>query len=154
MRPAARSLPRAAWRIARRAFLAAVPVHFTWKMAQAHAFTGLPPDAFWATVACARASLGDGLLTLPIWGAGALGFAQASWVRTQGWQGWGALIGLAAGVAAGTEMILVYGLGRWGYGASMALLPILQVGLWPVLQMVVLAPPVLWWACRPAGARP
>jgi len=53
-------------RVLARASLVAVPVRFAWEMAQAHAFTGLPPDAFWATLACARASIGDGLLAPPV----------------------------------------------------------------------------------------
>lgn len=142
------------WRVAGRAFLAAVPAHFVWEMSQAHAFTGLPPDAFRATLTCGLASLGDGALTLVIWGAGALVFGRAAWAGSSGWRGWLLVAALAAAVAVGTEVILVHGLRRWGYGRSMPLLPLLRVGLWPLLQMVVLAPPVLWWACRPQGARP
>jgi len=144
---------RRTWLIAGRAFLAAVPVHFVWEMAQAHAFTGLPPDAFWATLACARASVGDGLLTVLVWGAGALLFWHAAWVGPTGWRGWVLLAGLSAAVAVVTEAVLVHILGRWGYRSSMPLLPGVPVGLWPVLQMVLLTPPVLGWACRPGRVR-
>ncbi len=142
------------WRVARRAFLAAFPVHFAWEMSQAHAFTALPADAFRATLACAWATLGDGLLTLLIWGAGALAFARAAWVGPTGWRGWLLATGLAAAIGVGTELVLVYGLHRWGYRSSMPVLPLVPVGLWPVLQMVVLTPPVLWWASRARGGRP
>lgn len=145
---------RQAWRVGLRAFLAAVPVHFVWEMSQAHAFTGLPPDAFRATVACAWASLGDGLLTLLIWVAGWLAFGRAVWVGPTGWRGWLLATGLAAAIAVGTELVLVYGLHRWGYRSSMPVLPLVAVGLWPVLQVVVLTPPVLWWACRSRALRP
>ena len=142
----ARSGQGGAWRVARRAFLAAIPVHFLWEMAQAHAFTGLPPDAFRATLACAHASLGDGFLTVLVWAVGALVFGRAGWVGPTRWRGWLLLLGLAVVVAMGTEVVLVHGLQRWGYGASMPLLPVLQVGLWPVVQMLLVTPPVLWWA--------
>ena len=141
-------------RVAMRAFLAAVPVHFAWEMTQAHAFTGLPPDAFGATLACAWASLGDGVLTLLIWGLGALVLGRAAWAGPAGWRGWLLLAGLTVAVAVGTELVLVHGVKRWGYAASMPLLPVLPVGLWPVLQTVLLTPAVLWWACRPRGMRP
>lgn len=140
-------------RVPARVFLAAVPVHFVWEMAQAHAFTGLPPDGFWATLACARASVGDDVLTLLIWAAGALAFGRAVWVGPIGWRGWLLLAALAVAVAVGTELVLVYGLRRWTYAASMPLLPVVPVGLWPVLQMVVITPPVLWWAGRPPWPR-
>jgi len=140
-------------RVAVRAFLAGVPAHFAWEMAQAHAFTGLPPDAFWATLACARASVGDGVLTLLIWAAGALAFSRVAWVGPIGWRGWLVLAVLAVAVAVGTELVLVYSLRRWTYTASMPLLPVVPVGLWPVLQMVVITQPVLWWAGRPPRPR-
>ncbi len=142
------------WRVAGRAFGAAVPVHFAWEMSQAHAYTGLPPDAFRATLACAGASVGDGLLTLLIWGAGWLVFARAAWLGPTGWRGWLLAIGLAVAIAVGIEMVLVYGLHRWNYRSAMPVLPLVPVGLWPVLQMVVLTPPVLWWACRSRALRP
>ncbi len=154
MTPRMEGRHREARRVAMRAFLAAVPVHFAWEMTQAHAFTGLPSDAFWASLACAWASLGDGVLTLLIWGAGALTFRRAVWLGPTGWRGWLLVVGVAAAVAVGTELVLVGGLRRWGYAASMPVLPALPVGLWPVLQMVVLTPPVLSWACRSRALRP
>ncbi len=154
MRPAVTRTHQGAWPVGMRALLAAVPVHFVWEMSQAHAFTGLPPDAFRATLACAWASLGDGLLTLVIWGAGALAFGRVAWVGPTRWRGWLLATGLAAGIAVATELVLVYGLHRWGYGSSMPVLPLVPVGLWPALQMMLLSPPVLWWACRSRGARP
>ena len=127
-----------AWRVALRAFLATIPVSFVWEMAQAHAFTGLPASMFWATIACALASLGDGLLVLLIWSAGALVFGQAAWVRMEGWRGWLllAILGIIVGIVV--EVAFVHVLGRWGYRESMPLLPGIHVGLLPVFLLPVL----------------
>jgi len=138
-------------RISARAFGLAVPVHFSWEMGQAYAFTGLPGEAWAATAACAFASLGDGLLTLLILGGGATIFRSWSWFEPRRREQW-ALVGiLSFGVAVATEWILVYELHRWGYASSMPLIPGLRVGLLPVLQMVLLTPLVLRWASLRPG---
>jgi hypothetical protein len=117
-------------------------------------FTGLPADALSATAACALASVGDGLLVLLIWGTGVLVFGQAAWVRTKGWRRWMLLVILAIIVGIVVEIAFVHGLGKWGYRDAMPLLPLIRVGLVPVLLFPLFAPPILWWASRPRGGRP
>ncbi|MBI4574018.1 MAG: hypothetical protein HY713_12140 [candidate division NC10 bacterium] len=139
------------FRISARAFGLAVPVHFSWEMSQANAFTGMPREVWAATAACAFASLGDGLLTLLILAGGAAAFRSWTWFDARLPGRW-ALVGiLSFGVAVVTEWVLVYELHRWGYATSMPLIPGLRVGLLPVLQMVLLSPLVLRWASLPPG---
>jgi len=140
-------------RVSIRAFGLAVPVHFVWEMSQAYAFTGMPRETWTATAACAFASLGDGLLTLLILGGGAIVFRSWRWFEARLPGRWVLLEVVSFGVAVATEWVLVYGLHRWGYAASMPLIPGLGVGLLPVLQMVLLTPLVLWWAGLPASRK-
>ncbi len=136
--------------VAVRAVAAAIPVHFVWEMAHSYLFVGLPAGVSAATWACFVASLGDGALTLLILGAGAVPFGTLAWVRRPGWRPWLTAVGLSLLVAVVVERILVYGLRRWAYDADMPIIPGLRVGLTPALQMVLLTPPILWWASRPA----
>jgi hypothetical protein len=135
-------------RLAARAFLLAVPLHFAWEMAQSYLFVGMPLDAWRSTAACFVASLGDGLLTLLILGAGAVIFGTLAWMRRAGWGRWLTAMGLSLAVAIVMEWVLVYRLRRWAYDVDMPLIPGLRVGLTPLLQMALLTPPILWWASR------
>ena len=55
-------------------------------------------------------------------------------------------------IAVMVEWIAMSGLGRWSYTASMPLLPVLGVGVVPVVQMLVLPPVIFkitgWWLKR------
>lgn len=60
------------------------------------------------------------------------------------------VIPIVVGVLLATsyELWAVYAQARWSYGASMPLIPIVKVGLAPVLQMVVVPLAVIalcWW---------
>jgi len=46
---------------------------------------------------------------------------------------------------------MVYRLGRWGYSPWQPLVPLLRVGVLPVVQPVVLLPPVFWALARTTG---
>jgi hypothetical protein len=136
--------------VALRAFVAAVPVHFVWEMAQMGLFLGIP-TGFWESAPhCALGSLGDGVLTLLILGSGALAFGTVAWMRRPGWRPWLTVVGLSLIVAVVTDWVLVRGVRRWAYDVDMPIIPGLRVGLTPVLQMVLLTPPILWWASRGA----
>jgi hypothetical protein len=138
----------AAGRVVVRAFLLAVPLHFVWEMAQSYLFVGMPLDPLKSTAVCFVASLGDGLLTLLILGAGAVIFGILAWMRRPAPRRWLTAVGLSLAVAIVMEWLLVYRLRRWAYDVDMPLVPGLRVGLTPLLQMALLTPPILWWASR------
>jgi hypothetical protein len=140
-------------RIALRAFALAVPVHFAWEMAQMGLFTGVSTE-FWASIpTCALASVGDGVLTLAILTVGTVLFGTAAWPGRRDWRAWLALGGLSFGVAVVMEWVNVYGLGRWAYDSDMVMIPGLRVGLTPVVQMLLLTPPILRWAAHAPASR-
>jgi hypothetical protein len=56
-------------------------------------------------------------------------------------------------VAVVIEWVNVYGLGRWGYDADMVMIPGLRVGLTPVVQMLLLTPPILLRAAHAPASR-
>jgi hypothetical protein len=61
------------------------------------------------------------------------------------------LIGVALQIVV--EWIMVQGLDRWGYGAGQPVIPLVGVGILPVLQPIVLLPAVFWLTAKWEGAR-
>lgn len=84
-------------------------------------------DAVWTLALC-----GTSLMLVPRSGCqsryfatlGALGALTATWLE------WRALAE-----------------GRWTYNALMPIVPVVGVGLWPVMQMALLPCLATWWAC-------
>ena len=131
-------------RRAARLFGVAVALNFVWEMAQ---MTLYVPGAPWLqqTIACARASIGDGGMLLIIYAAGALTLRRPDWYYSPGWRGYASMTATGVLVALVFETYALRS-GRWAYTASMPTLPFLAgVGVVPILQMVVL-PPIIFGA--------
>lgn len=118
----------------------ALPLFFAWEMAQAPAFTGMPEDWVSATAVCAPAALGDGVIVLALWGAGGLLFGDPRWFAPPTLRRYAVIVLVGIGVQVLVEWVMVYGLGRWGYGPGQPIVPGLRVGLLPLLQAAVLLP--------------
>lgn len=121
-------------------------------MLQAPTFTGMPGDALWATAVCAQAAVGDGVIALGLWGLGAWAFGDPRWFAPARSRRYVMIVGIAVAVQVLIEWVMVYGLGRWGYDPVQPFVPGLGVGLLPVLQAVMLVPPIFgtlaWWESR------
>ena len=131
-------------------FLVAVAINFIWEMTQAVLFV---PMGGWTngwmdgTRRCFVASLGDGVIVLSIAAIGWLLFQRGDWIVRPGVRGYVlmATVGIAIAV-----LIERYALAtaRWAYTEHMPILPLVDVGLVPVLQMVILPAVVFWVAVR------
>jgi hypothetical protein len=114
-----------------------VGINYLWEMAQMPLYRAMPFGELTSWLLCFRASLGDGLIVLLIWGGGVLLFRSPLWFRRV--RALPLLYLLAAGalIAVGIELhALAYG--RWSYSPLMPLLPLLGVGLSPFLQLLIL----------------
>ena len=137
-------------------FVVAVLGNYPWELAQAPLYVGMESfRAVWWH--CFVASLGDGLLVLGIFAIGWLLRRRHTWFVHPGIQGYSIMVttGLVIGITI--EWIAVHLLGRWMYTAWMPRVPILAVGLVPVLQMLML-PPLIFhlvarWQSRVAQRR-
>jgi hypothetical protein len=128
-------------------FVVSVFVHFLWEMGQAFAYEmdGIPVATavgfhFWAT-------LGDGLLMWIQYGVVAAARRDPLWIARPRWSD---LLPLAAAgllFGAGIEWSALAA-GRWRYTAAMPMVPLLNVGLFPVLQLLLLPWPIYWAAWR------
>ena len=79
-----------------------------------------------------------------------LGVAVAAITRHHAATSWSAA--LAGALTAAILERWALAVGRWTYNELMPVVPVLDVGLWPVLQMTVLPALVLWAARRVSGS--
>ena len=129
-----------------------LPLYFTWEMLQATFFTGMPAHWLAATAICALATLGDGVLVTLVAAAGALLYRDGRWFVPPSVSRYGGLVAIGVVLQIAVEWVMVHGLDRWGYAPSQPVLPVVQVGILPVLQPIVLLPLVFWLTAHWKGA--
>ena len=90
-------------------------------------------------VMCTAASLVDAAATFGIYLIVALVLRRRLWGLGSNWRHYlaAALLGLA--VAVVIEKVTVP-LGLWSYSSRMPIVPVIEVGLWPMLQLTLLVP--------------
>jgi hypothetical protein len=140
-------------RLNARVFLWAVAMNFLWEMAQAYAYSGMPPSSLEATLMCGRASLIDGVLVLGIFWGGVVVFSRVDWAERPGVAGYFFMAGAGFLVSVVIELNAVYRVGKWGYQETMPLLPPWEVGVLPVLQMLLLPPLIFLLSRRKSGQK-
>lgn len=136
-------------RLNSRIFIRAASLNFLWEMAQAFAYTGMPPSVFEATLICGWASLIDGLLVLGIFWGGVAVFSRLDWAQRPSLSGYFFMAAAGFLISVIIELNAVYRLGKWGYRTIMPILSPWGVGALPVLQMMLLPPLIFFLSCRP-----
>ena len=81
---------------------------------------------------------------------GWLVLGRVDWFRRPGRTGYTTLIVSGALLAIAVEWLALHVLHRWSYAEAMPQLPVLNVGLVPVLQMLILPPLIFYAAARVA----
>ena len=126
-------------------FIIAVSVNYAWELAQAPLYAGMQlPAALWH---CFVASLGDGLLVLLIYAAVAVVVRSLDWYMRPAGRAYLAMAATGLLVGVVVEWWGLHMAKRWQYSDLMPILPATEVGLAPVLQMLVL-PPAVFAAVR------
>jgi hypothetical protein len=120
-------------------FAVGVLVNYPWELAQSPLY-GAMGDFQAVLRHCFVAAIGDGVLVLAVFAAGAIVLRRTDWFVQPGTRGYAVM--LAAGLLIG---LLVEWLGiniarRWAYAPSMPLIPGINIGIVPVMQMLVLPP--------------
>ena len=133
--------------------LAAFVLNWLRGMAQMPAYREMAELSWWETaLTCSRAALGDVAITLAIVGVGALASGDRNWGIRGKWNVLAAA-GLLGGAAATAYEWHALHVGRWSYTRDMAIVPLLGVGLWPLMQLTFLTPFALWLSQRFAHRR-
>ena len=136
-------------------FAVAVVINYPWELAQSRLYKGVEDFsvAWWH---CGIAALGDGILVLLIHAVGLGVFRKKDWFGHPGTSEFAVMSGTGLVIGVSVEWVAVYIARRWTYKTSMPLVPVLGVGLVPVLQMLVL-PPIIFrivaaWRSRTSAA--
>ena len=115
-------------------------LHSVWEMAQMPAYKDLAGRPFLETAArCTPATLGDVVLTFWIYAIGVLAAKTPSWGLRPRWNVYLTLALLGAVHAIWIEQAALAS-GRWSYSNAMPIVPRLDVGVWPLLQLTLLTP--------------
>jgi hypothetical protein len=120
-------------------FLLAVPLHLIWEIAQIEAYDFPESSLMTDVIGCFVPTLGDGLMTLIIFWSGWAVFRDSQWILNPGLKGYLLMSAVGLLLAVIVEWN-AFRTGAWAYNEQMITIPILGVGLLPVLQMLVLPP--------------
>ena len=116
----------------------AVLLNYLWELPQAPLYIGLERYDRAVLWHCFVASLGDGIMVLVIVAVGWITLRRWDWFEQPGFSGY--LVTFITGLTLGgsVEFVAVHILERWEYTANMPILPGLEVGLVPIVQMLLL----------------
>ncbi len=122
-----------------------------WEMGQMAAYVETAGQLWSETLAlCARAAAGDVVILLGIYAWTALAAADPLWGLRGKCNHYAIAMVLGIGTAALIEHAAIAD-GRWTYNSTMPLVPFLEAGLWPLLQMMILPPLTILMAVRLSG---
>ncbi|MDP2605000.1 MAG: hypothetical protein Q8S00_20835 [Deltaproteobacteria bacterium] len=122
-----------------------------WEMAQMSAYVETAGPSWTSTLGlCTRAAVGDVGIILGIYAAGALAAGDLGWGLRGRWNIYATAAVLGLAYAALVEHAALAA-GRWSYTERMPVVPGLDAGLWPLLQMTLLPPLTFLFARRWAG---
>ncbi len=117
-------------------------LNFAWEMLQMPLFKGMDLN-LQDTLFCAVASVADTVMVMLLYYGFAIIYKEPFWAKQMSWQRISLLIvvGFAGAVLAELRHTSA---GNWSYSNTMPLVPVLNVGVVPVLQFMVL-PVVIYY---------
>ena len=122
-------------------FIVSTALHFAWEISQMgyYSFSGITLSGYDAFVTEHWVvSLKDGLITVALYLLVGMLVKNAGWARRFSQRRFLFLIVLGFLWAVGMEYYATEVAHRWAYAKSMPLIPILNVGVAPILQMVII----------------
>lgn len=126
-------------------FVVGVILNYVWEIAQSPFFaaTNNLGNMWWH---CFVASLGDGVILWIIYATGWIVLRRTDWFTAPGFKGFCVMIASGLVIAVAIEWVAVHVLQRWTYAASMPVISGLNIGLIPILQMLILPPLIFYLA--------
>lgn len=111
-------------------------LNLIWEIAQGPFYVGFEYDLNHVFF-CALASVADLLMVLILFFAFAFIYKDVFWTKNMGMRRIGSLM-LVGGTGAVIAEMWHTARGDWSYAEAMPMVPVAEVGLWPVLQFVLL----------------
>lgn len=135
----------------------AVVANYPWEQAQFHLYV-LPGGAEVEWWMCAAASVADGLVVLLIVQIGRLVIGQPDWYLRPGARGYAVLLLSGAVVSTVIEWSTIHVGKWWAYSPRIPLIPVLNIEVAPLVQMLVLPPLIVtllaWCHWKMMGREP
>lgn len=123
-------------------------LNFVWEFLQAPFFESLAQKPHWEAVKlCTLATIGDAAIMLVAFWCVAAAARTRWWILSPNWRQLAGFVGLGMAITTALELA-ARATGRWDYSALMPVIPLLGVGLLPLLQWLVLPPLTAWFVRR------
>ena len=143
---------RPLWAFLAALFVISFALNWVWEMLQMPAYADMSQQPWQGTVLrCTMASIGDGTLTLMAFGVGAL-ISPALRARSTGSGSYVLLASIGVVFAIAIEHVELRAQ-EWSYNEQMPIVPLLGVGLYPLLQLTLLVPIAYALALRVVSSR-
>jgi hypothetical protein len=124
-------------------FAIALALNYAWEMLQMSAYGRLSQSQARVWLFCGMAAAADALYTGLLYWLGARVTHEENWIARLSWRR-ASVVAVLGIISAVSAEWLALSLGVWRYGAEMVIVPILRVGLLPILQLAFL-PLVTFW---------
>lgn len=129
-------------------FIFAFLLNFVWEFLQAPLFEQLKDAAHWEAVKrCTIATIGDGVIMLVAFWCVALASSRR-WILEPTRSELLGFVAVGVVITIFLETLNTEYLMRWEYAPAMPIVPLLDVGLSPLMQWIVLPPLVVWFVRR------
>lgn len=116
-------------------------LNYPWEFIQVPLFEGMAGAPHWEAVkGCTRAATGDALITLiAFWFVAAINGSRR-WIVVESSRNLLVFVAIGVAITIGIESLAVRGrwIAQWTYAVSMPVVPVLGVGLAPLLQWIIL----------------
>lgn len=127
------------------AFLLNLP----WEFAQVPLFADMPSAGHWRAIqVCGRATLGDVVIALTAFWVVAASARARRWILAPTPRQVAGFVAVGVLITIVMEWLATQVVGRWAYAEAMPVVPVLGVGLSPLLQWIVLPLLVVWFVRR------
>lgn len=116
-------------------------LNFVWEIWQMPLFEGMKDlSHFEATLHCTQAALGDVVILLVAFWIIALIAKARRWIFHPKTTQFVGFIAIGIVITVGFEAMAIHVLNRWQYAAAMPTLPVVGIGIVPILQWLIIPP--------------
>jgi len=124
-------------------------LNYPWEFLQVPLFRGMPTASHWEAIkVCTSATLGDAVIAVvAFWGVAAMAGTRR-WILAPSTGQLVGFITIGVAITLVLEWLATGPLARWEYAEAMPVIPLLEVGLSPLLQWILLPPLVAWFVRR------
>jgi hypothetical protein len=127
-------------------------LNFVWEFAQVPLYAGMATAEHWpAIVVCGSATVGDVVIALVGFWSVAVVTGSRDWIGRPGWRQLAGFVVTGVLVTSVIEVLATRVIHRWAYAPAMPVVPVIDVGIVPLLQWIVVPPLIVWFVRRQLG---